>query len=80
MTAAYYDTLEALTAWAEAHGRAMNELAQVWLLAQAQVCSVLFGATRLQHVLLNAKAASWSLTQDELTEVNALLDQGGRQR
>jgi aryl-alcohol dehydrogenase-like predicted oxidoreductase len=76
MTAAHYDTLEALTAWAEARGRAMNELAQAWLLAQPQVCSVISGATSLEHVLHNAKAASWSLTQDELAAVKALLGQG----
>jgi aryl-alcohol dehydrogenase-like predicted oxidoreductase len=46
------------------------------MLAQPQVCSVISGATSLEHVLPNAKAASWSLTQDELTAVNALLEQG----
>jgi aryl-alcohol dehydrogenase-like predicted oxidoreductase len=45
MTAPYYDTLDALTAWAEARGRAMNELAQAWQLAQHQVCSIISGAT-----------------------------------
>jgi aryl-alcohol dehydrogenase-like predicted oxidoreductase len=76
MTATHYDTLEALAAWAEARGRGLNELAQAWLLAQPQVCSVISGATRLEHVLHNVKAASWSLTEAELTEVNALLEQG----
>ena len=33
MTDAHYDTVEALTAWAEARGRGLNELAQAWLLA-----------------------------------------------
>jgi aryl-alcohol dehydrogenase-like predicted oxidoreductase len=65
-----------LTAWAEARGRGLNELAQAWLLAQPQVCSVISGATRLEHVLHNVKAASWSLSAAELTEVNALLERG----
>lgn len=78
MTVAHYDRLEALSAWAMAHGRGLNELAQVWLLAQPAVCSVISGATSLDHVLANAKAASWSLTQTELTEVNALLEPDGR--
>ena len=34
MTDAYYDTLDALTAWAAARGRGMHELAQAWLMAQ----------------------------------------------
>jgi aryl-alcohol dehydrogenase-like predicted oxidoreductase len=77
MTAAYYDKLEALTAWAAARGRGMNELAQAWLLAQPQVCSVISGATRLEHVLHNAKAVSWALTPAELEEVNAMLEAQG---
>jgi aryl-alcohol dehydrogenase-like predicted oxidoreductase len=77
MTAAYYDKLEALTAWATARGRGMNELAQAWLLAQPQVCSVISGATRLEHVLHNATAASWTLTPAELEEVNAMLEAQG---
>ncbi len=75
MTATYYDALEALTAWAAARSRGMNELAQAWLMAQPQVCSVITGATCLEHVLHNVKAASWALTPAEVDEVNALLPQ-----
>jgi aryl-alcohol dehydrogenase-like predicted oxidoreductase len=77
MTAAHYDRLEALRAWAMTHGRSLNELAQVWLLAQPAVCSVISGATSLDHVLANVKAASWSLTPAELAEVNTLLEPDG---
>lgn len=73
MTDANYATLEKLTAWAKAHGRGMNELAQAWLLAQPQVCSVISGATKLEHMLSNAKAADWALTAEELEEINAIL-------
>ena len=55
----------------------MNELAQAWLMAQPQVCSVTTGATRLEQVIQNVKAASWTLTPAELDEVNALLPQSG---
>jgi aryl-alcohol dehydrogenase-like predicted oxidoreductase len=73
MTDANYDKLEQLTSWAEARDRGMNELAQAWLLAQSQVCSVISGATKLEHVLSNVKAADWTLTAEELAEVNAIL-------
>ncbi len=73
MTTPYYDAMAALTAWAATRGRGMNELAQAWLMAQPQVCSVITGATRLEHVLHNVKAASWALTPAEVDEVNALL-------
>jgi aryl-alcohol dehydrogenase-like predicted oxidoreductase len=73
MTAANFDLLERLTTWAAARGRGLNELAQAWLLAQPQVCSVISGATKLDHVLSNVKAASWTLTPAEVAEVHALL-------
>jgi aryl-alcohol dehydrogenase-like predicted oxidoreductase len=73
MTAANFDVLERLTPWSAERGRGINELAQAWLLAQPQVCSVISGATSLDHVLSNVKAASWTLTPAEVAEVNALL-------
>lgn len=73
MTDLYYTKLEKLTAWAMERGHAMNELAHAWLLAQPQVCSVISGATKLEQVLDNVKAADWSLTQEQLKEVNAIL-------
>jgi aryl-alcohol dehydrogenase-like predicted oxidoreductase len=75
MTGAYYDKIEKLAAWAGERGRGLNELAQAWLLAQPGVCSVISGATRLEHVLSNAKAADWVLTPEEVKEVTAVLDQ-----
>jgi aryl-alcohol dehydrogenase-like predicted oxidoreductase len=73
MTDATYNQIEQLSAWAQARGRGLNELAQVWLLAQPQVCSVITGATTLEQVLSNVKAADWTLTAEEIAEVNAIL-------
>jgi aryl-alcohol dehydrogenase-like predicted oxidoreductase len=74
MTDVYYDILEQLSAWAAQHERGLNELAQAWLLAQPQVCSVISGATRLEQMLSNANAASWSLSDNDVQEVNAILN------
>ena len=74
MQNAYYDTVERLQSWVEARGHGLNELAQAWLLAQPQVCSVITGATRLEHLLNNVKAVEWTLTAEEVAEVNALLE------
>jgi aryl-alcohol dehydrogenase-like predicted oxidoreductase len=74
MTEANYDAVTKLSAWAEARGRGMNELAEAWLLAHPEVCSVISGATKLEHVLSNVKAADWTLTDEEFGEVNAILD------
>jgi aryl-alcohol dehydrogenase-like predicted oxidoreductase len=73
MTEANYDKIEQLAAWAEARGRGLNELAQAWILAQPQVCSVISGATKLDHVLSNVKAAGWTLTDEEVKEINTIL-------
>lgn len=77
MTDAHYDIIESLTAWAEARGHGLNELAQAWLLAQPQVCSVISGATRLDHVLNNAKAAEWVLSAEDVAEIDAMLRPNG---
>ncbi|MFO7538275.1 MAG: aldo/keto reductase, partial [Chloroflexota bacterium] len=74
MTEANYDRIEQLTAWAAAHERTLAELAHAWLLAQPQVCSVISGLTRLQHLQANAKAADWELTPAELEAVEKILD------
>jgi aryl-alcohol dehydrogenase-like predicted oxidoreductase len=73
MTAANFAVLERLATWAAERGHGLNELAQAWLLAQPQVCSVISGATCLDHVFSNVKSASWTLTPAETAEVHALL-------
>jgi aryl-alcohol dehydrogenase-like predicted oxidoreductase len=73
MTDIYYDVIESLEAWAAARHRGLNELAQAWLLAHPQVCSVISGATRVDHVMSNAKAASWTLSAADMAEINTLL-------
>ncbi|MCY4514516.1 MAG: aldo/keto reductase, partial [Candidatus Tectomicrobia bacterium] len=70
----YYDTVDRLQSWVQARGHGLNELAQAWLLAQPQVCSVITGATRLAHVQNNVKAIEWKLSAEEVEEVKALLD------
>lgn len=73
MTDDNYTIVETLTAWAEERGHTMTELAHAWLLAQPQVSSVISGATRLEQVQANARAADWRLTAEELAVVNAVL-------
>ncbi len=74
MTDANYDIVEQLTTWASDHNRGLNELAQAWLMAQPSVCSVISGATRVDHILSNAKAADWELSKEEVEEINGILD------
>ncbi len=73
MTDDNYTKLEKLTTWAEERDHTMAELAHVWLLAQPTVCSVISGLTKLSHLEANAKSADWTLTAEEVEEVNAIL-------
>lgn len=73
MVPSCYRIARGLENWASLHGRGLNELAHAWLLAQPQVCSVISGATRVEQMTVNAKAADWKLTADELEELNAIL-------
>ena len=68
-----YRAVSELSAWANDHGRGVNELAQAWLLAQPSVCSVITGAKRVEHVISNAKAAGWSLSGEDLAQIDAIL-------
>jgi aryl-alcohol dehydrogenase-like predicted oxidoreductase len=74
MTEANYNTVGRLATWAEARGRGVNELAQAWLLAQPQVCSVISGATKAQQVVSNVKASDWQLRAEELKEIDSIID------
>jgi len=63
---------EALKAFAAARGRTLPELAISWLAARPRVASVIAGATSPEQVRANAAAVSWSLTQEELAEIDRL--------
>ena len=71
-----YTIVEELTAWAAERERGINELAQAWLMAQPQVCSVITGATKLEHMLSNVKAADWHLSAEDLAEISTIIDGG----
>ncbi len=73
MTPANYTLIERLSAWAAERGRSLGDLAHAWLLAHAEVSSVISGATRVEHVQQNARAADWALTPADFAEVGKIL-------
>jgi aryl-alcohol dehydrogenase-like predicted oxidoreductase len=73
MVDANYRKVVELSAWAMDHGRGVNELAQAWLLAQPQVCSVITGAKSSDQLTSNVKAAGWNLTGDQLKEIDLIM-------
>ena len=68
-----FDRVEKLTAWAEARGHTLLELAFAWLLGHEVVSSVIAGATSPGQVTANAATAGWALTPDEVKEVGDLI-------
>jgi aryl-alcohol dehydrogenase-like predicted oxidoreductase len=73
MTDANYTRLEKLQEWAAALGHTPGDLAQAWLLSHAEVSSVISGATRLEQIEENARAADWVLTPQQVQEVDQIL-------
>jgi aryl-alcohol dehydrogenase-like predicted oxidoreductase len=73
MTDANYAFVDKLSSWARERGHTCGEAAQAWLLAHPEVSSVISGATRLEQLQENIKAADWSLSAAEVTEIEQLL-------
>jgi aryl-alcohol dehydrogenase-like predicted oxidoreductase len=65
--------VDALDAWAAARGHTLLELAFSWLTAHLVVASVIAGATKPEQVAANAAAAEWTLTADDLVEIDAVI-------
>jgi len=66
------DRVEALTKWAESHGRTLLEVAFGVLLARPVCASVIAGATRPEQVYANVAAGQWEPTPEELAEIDEL--------
>jgi aryl-alcohol dehydrogenase-like predicted oxidoreductase len=66
------DIVEKLQAFAQARGHSMLELAFSWLASRPQVASVIAGATRIEQVEQNVKAIAWTLTADEIAEIDGI--------
>jgi aryl-alcohol dehydrogenase-like predicted oxidoreductase len=64
--------VEALEAFAEQRGRTLLELAFSWLAARPCVSSIIAGATKVEQLEANARAACWVLTAQELAEIDRI--------
>jgi aryl-alcohol dehydrogenase-like predicted oxidoreductase len=74
MTEANFAKLAQLTAFAQERQHTINELAHAWLLAHPEVSSVISGATKVEHVLANAKGCEWSLSPQEIEQIRTILE------
>lgn len=72
LTDANWALVERLEQFCAARGHTLLELAFSWLAQQQAVCSVIAGATGPTQIEQNVRAASWTLTAEELAEIDRL--------
>jgi aryl-alcohol dehydrogenase-like predicted oxidoreductase len=72
LTDAKLAAVERLRPWAEARGHSTTELAIAFLLAHAEVSTVIVGARTAAQIADNVKAAEWVLSAAERDEIAAL--------
>ncbi len=68
----HWDMIETLTAFAEARGHTLLELAMSWLACKPLTASIIAGATRPEQVESNAASVGWKLSAEEMAEVEKL--------
>jgi aryl-alcohol dehydrogenase-like predicted oxidoreductase len=61
-----------LDAYARERGRSLLELSMSWLAMQPRVSSVIAGASTPEQVEANAKALGWTMSAQELAEIDAI--------
>jgi aryl-alcohol dehydrogenase-like predicted oxidoreductase len=67
-----FEIVEKLGDFAQARGHSLLELAFSWLLCKRPVASVIAGATSAQQIEQNVKAGSWSLSAEDLAEIDRI--------
>jgi len=72
LTDANFESLNQLETFAKDHGHSLLELAFSWLLAKPKVATVIAGATSPEQVQSNVEATSWSLSGEEVEEVDQI--------
>ncbi len=77
ITDAKLDKVEALTEWAQHHGRTLLEVAIGALAALPGCTSVIAGATSADQVRANAAAGDWVPGEDDLADINKIVPAAG---
>ena len=72
MTEENWTLTEALSAFCTERGHSLVELAFSWLLTRPTVASVIAGATRPEQVTANVAATGWTLSAEELAEIDRI--------
>ncbi|UCF96265.1 MAG: aldo/keto reductase [Spirochaetaceae bacterium] len=73
-----FDLIDLLSAFAQKRGRSLAELSLAWLLTRPAVCSVIVGASKPEHVLVDSRACDWNMSNEELAEIGSILGDKNR--
>jgi len=76
-TEANFRAVELLQEFAKRKGVTLPQLAIAWLLSHEEVCGVIAGVTKMEHLEDNAKATSIELTEEDLREIDEILERAG---
>jgi aryl-alcohol dehydrogenase-like predicted oxidoreductase len=76
MSDVVWDVVERLQGFCVKRGHSLLELAFSWLAAKPIVASVIAGATTPEQVEHNVSSAAWSLTPEDLKEIDRLSTKG----
>ncbi len=72
LTHANWDRVERLAAFCASRGHTLLDLAFSWLLHRPMVASVIAGATTPEQVAANVAAAAWSLSREDMDEIDRI--------
>jgi aryl-alcohol dehydrogenase-like predicted oxidoreductase len=72
MTERNWERIEGLSAFAQARGRSLVDVAFAWLAARPVVSSVIAGAMTPEQVEANVRALEWKMTAEDVTEVDSI--------
>jgi aryl-alcohol dehydrogenase-like predicted oxidoreductase len=75
MTERNMEIVRQLDSYAKERGHTILELAISWLANQPVVAGIIAGATKVEQLEQNAKAASWKMTPEEIAEISAIAQQ-----
>ena len=73
ITDSNWERLEKLDTFAKSRGHRVGELAIAWLLSHSWLSTVIGGATRPEQLDANLAGANWTLTAEEITQVERIL-------
>ena len=68
-----YSILKKLEDFSAERGYSLVDLAHTWLLSNPDVCSVISGASRVEHVVSNTGAVDWELSEEDLSLLTEIL-------